>query len=96
MSIYLTAFVKTKPGHSADLKPFLLDLVKASRTEAACLQYELYQSTDNEDIFVFHEEWADQAGLDLHGKQKHIADFAAAATPLLAEPITIYRTDKIA
>lgn len=96
MSIYLTALVKSKPGHAAALKILLLDLVKGSRTEKACLQYELHQSSTDENQFIFHEEWADQQGLELHGKQEHIHLFAKASADLLDGPMVLHFTNKLA
>lgn len=96
MSIYLTAFVKSKPGLSDALKAELLKLVAFSREESACLQYDLHQSEDNPNVFIFHEEWESQAGLDLHNESGHIASFVSVAPGLIEGNIEIYKTAKLA
>ena len=96
MSIYLTAIVKSKPGNSEALKELLLILVENSKKEEACLQYDLHQSQNEPDFFIFHEEWESQAGLDLHNTQPHIVHFVAASAHLIEGQISIYQTNKIA
>jgi len=96
MPIYLTATVKSKPGKSEVLKELLLILVENSKQEEACVQYDLHQSQNEPEFFIFHEEWKTQAGLDLHNKQPHIADFLKASAQLIDGQISIYQTDKIA
>jgi quinol monooxygenase YgiN len=94
MSIFISVFIKSKPGHAADLKPFLLDLVHESRGEKACLQYNLYQCIDNEDIFIINEEWLEQLWFELHSQQEHVGQFKAASD-ILIEIKIIHRTEKI-
>ncbi|MCF2447730.1 antibiotic biosynthesis monooxygenase [Dyadobacter sp. CY345] len=95
MSIYLTAFVKSKPGKSEDLKVQLLNLVANSTKEAACIQYDLHQSNEEPDVFIFHEEWESQAGLDVHNASPYISDFITLAPDLIEGNISIYKTSKI-
>lgn len=94
MSIYLTALVQAKADSIQEVKILLTNLVKNSRTETACLQYDLHQSADDEKVFIFHEEWQDQEGLNLHNTQPYILDFVKKSTELLASPVTIYKTKK--
>jgi quinol monooxygenase YgiN len=95
MHIYLTAILKSKPGNASVLKDYLKELVIASRKEEACLQYDLHQLTEDENIFIFHEIWADQKGLDLHNSQVHLQHFAQQAGEILDGPVVIYKTDKV-
>lgn len=96
MSIYLTAIVKSKPGQSEPLKALLLDLVAASRAESACIQYDLHQSEEDADLFLFQEEWASEEGLALHNSQPHLAAFGEQSKDLREGQIIIYRTQKVA
>lgn len=95
MSIHLTALVRSKPGKSADIKPLLLELVSASKKEEACLQYELYHSTEDENLFIFHEEWASEEDLQLHNTGEGISTFIKASAEVLDGPITIFKTDRV-
>lgn len=58
----------------------------ASRAEDGCLNYRIFQATDDENAFVIVEEWADDAALQAHFKTPHIAAFMPRLGPLLAAP----------
>ena len=94
MSIYLTALIKSIPGEAEALKVHLLELVSHSTQEEACLQYDLHQA-DDENTFIFHEEWADAAGLDLHNTQPHIQQFISNTAHLRDGDIIIYKTQPV-
>jgi quinol monooxygenase YgiN len=96
MSIYLTALLKCKAGEAAKVKPLLLDLVAASAKEEACLQYELYQDSEDENQFIFHETWKDAAGLEQHTQQAHYKKFGQEVGPLLEGAPTLHKTQRIA
>ena len=89
MKVYLTAFVKAKPDTILPLKDALQTLVVASKQEPACIQYDLHQGTENPAIFIFHEIWESQEGLDLHNNQPYIQQFPSA---LVDGGVTIYKT----
>lgn len=95
MSILLTAILRAKPGKSAALKELLLQLVKGSQAEAACRQYDLHQSKDEPNLFIFHEEWADQEGFELHQRSEHHQKFAEEAAEHLDGKVAIHHTEKI-
>jgi quinol monooxygenase YgiN len=96
MSIYLTALLKFKAGEANNVKPLLLALVAASLKEEACLQYELYQDGENENLFIFHETWKDATSLEHHTQQPHYKQFEQQAGPLLAEAPALHKTERIA
>lgn len=95
MPIYLTAVIKSKPEHVAEVKAILQDMVVQSRKEPACLQYLLHQGTEDPNLFVFHEIWENQEGLAIHGAQPYLENFRSKAAILLQEPLTLYFTDLI-
>lgn len=95
MNINLTAIIKSRQGKAETLEVLLHDLVSNSRKEEACIKYELHQSTEDENLFIFHEIWKDQQGLDQHDQQPHLIAFGKAAADLLAGPVVIYKTKVI-
>ncbi|PTT01320.1 antibiotic biosynthesis monooxygenase [Pedobacter sp. HMWF019] len=95
MSVFLTAIIKSKTGQSAAMKRLLLDLVDGSKSEAACLQYDLHQSTENPEVFIFHEEWASQEGLDLHNSQPHIQKFVDDSASIIDGTTVMYKTERV-
>jgi quinol monooxygenase YgiN len=58
----------------------------ASRQEDGCIGYRLYEDTENENQFVFVEEWDSQESLQRHFATPHIAEFMAAVPATLVAP----------
>jgi quinol monooxygenase YgiN len=62
-------------------------LAAASRAETGCIDYRLYQDSEDENEFVFVEEWKDDEALQEHFRTAHIAEFMRAApATLVAAP----------
>jgi quinol monooxygenase YgiN len=95
MDTNLTAIVRSKPGNSETMKAFLLELVSESIKEPACIQYDLHQSADDENMFIFHEIWKGEDGLDIHNGQPHIKRFGEHVAEIIDGPVVIYKTNKI-
>lgn len=96
MNINLTAIIKSTEGNAEAMKVLLLQLLADSRKEAACIQYDLHQDQENKNIFIFHEIWESQAGLDLHNSQPHIARFVTDSASIIDGPAAIHKTEKVA
>lgn len=58
----------------------------ASRGEAGCLSYRLYEDTEVENEFVFVEEWESSDALQRHFATPHIDEFMAAIPATLVAP----------
>lgn len=95
MSIYLTALVRSKAGKAAELKAVLQNMVTRSRQEVACLQYDLHQSTDDENQFIFWEEWESEAGLQAHNQQPYITEFVAVAPDLTESAPVVHLLQRV-
>jgi len=50
----------------------------ASRAEAGCISYRVYEDTESSDEFVFVEEWESDEVLQQHFKTPHVAEFMGA------------------
>lgn len=94
MKIYLTAIIETKPEFLEEVKSVLENMVIETRKESACLQYDLHQSIENENTFIFYEIWANQSGLDEHNKQPYIQEFIELGSKL-ANPPSIFLSKKL-
>jgi quinol monooxygenase YgiN len=64
--ITLIATLKAKPGRSEELAGRLSALVEPTRAEAGCINYDLHQSTEDQDVWMFYENWQSKADLDAH------------------------------
>ena len=58
----------------------------ASRAEAGCRSYRLYQDTEDPDEFVFVEEWDGDEALQTHFRTPHIAEFMGAIPGAIVAP----------
>jgi quinol monooxygenase YgiN len=61
----------------------------SSREEAGCRGYRVYADLEQQDRYVFVEEWDDEEALQRHFAQPHTATFMQALAPLLAEPADV-------
>lgn len=95
MKIYLTAVIHCKPEFQEAIRKVLENLVAQTRKEPACLQYDLHQGLNDENLFLSYEIWENQEGLDLHNKLPYIGEFAAFANGKLKEEAKIYLTQKL-
>ncbi len=50
----------------------------ASREEAGCIDYRVYEDTEQPNRFVFVEEWHSEEALQQHFRTAHIATFMQA------------------
>jgi quinol monooxygenase YgiN len=76
--IVVVGRVRTDTDRRAELIRLGQQVAQASRAEAGCLGYRLYEDTEIENDFVFIEEWASEEALREHFATPHIASFMAA------------------
>lgn len=53
-------------------------VASASRDEAGCIGYRVYEDTESANDFVFVEEWESDEALQQHFRTSHIAEFMQA------------------
>jgi quinol monooxygenase YgiN len=83
--IVVVGRVVTDAGRREDLKRIGQAVARASRREQGCLGYRLYEDTENENEFVFVEEWESQEALERHFATSHIAEFMRSVPAAVAE-----------
>lgn len=88
--LHVVATIPVKPEHVEALSGALTQLAEATREEAGCLAYDLYESAASAGVFVTVERWTDQAALDAHMKTPHVAAAFAAAGDALAGEVAIH------
>jgi quinol monooxygenase YgiN len=93
MSEQVTVIAKfrAKQGTESRVREFLQTLIKPTRAEAGCMNYDLHESLENPREFLLHENWASAAQLDAHLKAPHIADAFKLAPQLLDGDVEITR-----
>jgi quinol monooxygenase YgiN len=85
------AFFRARRGQTKALGAALAALVEPTRGEAGCLNYDLYQSLENAEIWFVYENWRSMQDLDSHMKSMHLRAFLAAAPTLLEGDIDLRR-----
>ena len=93
--VHIHARITVKPESAAAAKGILTTLVHASRKEAGCIAYELFQRADAPHEFRTIEQWADKAAVDGHMGSAHVGAAIAAAGPMFTAPPEILTFDKL-
>ncbi|MBI5458388.1 putative quinol monooxygenase [Methanobacterium sp.] len=95
--IIVTATITAKPGKRNEIISKSNDLIKSTRLEPGCINYNLYASTENEDALVMVEQWENKEVLDTHMQTDHFKAFGVAIGDILAEDlgIDIYSAEKV-
>jgi quinol monooxygenase YgiN len=78
--------VRTDASRRAALLRVGQAVVAASRQEAGCIGYRLYEDTETENDFVFVEEWESAEALHQHFATAHIGEFMQAVRDTLVAP----------
>lgn len=91
--IVVVGRVQTSPERRDELIELGQRVARASREEAGCIGYRLYENTEQANEFVFVEEWDSEEALQRHFATAHIAGFMAAfGAALSAEPDVQFHT----
>jgi len=65
------------------VRELALRFVAPARAEQGCLHYHLHQKLDEPDTFIIIDGWANQAAVDAHAGNSHVADVMKELAPLL-------------
>ena len=84
--ILVVGRVKTDDANRAELVRIGQTVAAASRTEAGCISYRLYEDMELVNEFVFIEEWEDDEALQRHFATSHIREFMRAIPATLVAP----------
>lgn len=74
-ALVVVATLKAKAGKGPELRKAFLALERHSRTEDGCIKYDLHQSIEDPDTFLFYEIWTGEEALALHAN----SDFMKAS-----------------
>jgi len=87
--IVVTAMAQARQGLELEAAEMFQSLVPVSRAEPGCIAYDLYQSADDDAVFMFYETWDSRQDLDAHLRQPHIQAFMKQAKEVLAGPLQV-------
>lgn len=84
--IVVVGRVRTDAKKRSELVRIGQAVAEASRAEAGCISYRLYQDTENANDFVFVEEWESDEALQHHFATPHIAEFMRSIPATIVAP----------
>ncbi len=78
------AFIRAKPGMSDELGRRLVELVDPSRSEGGCINYDVHQSLNDEQVWCVYENWKSAEDLKSHFDKSYMQGFVTDL-PVLVE-----------
>ncbi len=90
----LVARIEAKSEHIDLVKTELVKLIKPTRREDGCLQYDLHQDNQRPEIFLFYENWASHEQWQAHMNNEHLKQYMKA-TDGAVENFDCYEMSKI-
>lgn len=87
--IAIEAKLEVQPAKRQEFLEATKTLIEGSRLEAGNISYDLFQSIENENVFMMIEKWEDQAAIETHNTSAHFGQFVAFAQTALAKPLDV-------
>jgi quinol monooxygenase YgiN len=89
--LIVVAVFRARQGEEAGLGAALEAMVKPTRREVGCLNYDLHQGVDDPSLFFFHETWESAADHRAHLDSPHVRNLLAISPQMLLEPIREFK-----
>lgn len=83
------ARILVKPEKKEFVKNELLKLIEPTRKEEGCINYDLHQDNENENLFLFYENWTSRELWQKHINNSHISEYREATEGAIEE-FTLY------
>lgn len=93
--ITVIARFKTRPETADKLIELAENLVRQTRQEEGCLNYDFHRDLEDPMLFFMHENWANEEALNKHFEQPYVLQAFAVAPEILAEAPEIRRLKMI-
>ena len=87
--IMVKAKMTAKSGEKNNIIAKAQDLIKSSRLDQGCINYNLYTSTENENVLLILEQWENFELLQSHMQTEHFKTFGTATKDILAREMDI-------
>ncbi|AXT59604.1 antibiotic biosynthesis monooxygenase [Aquimarina sp. AD10] len=87
MSNQLTIIAKiwAKTEKRELVKTELLKLIDITKAEKGCINYDLHQDNENENLFLFYENWESRELWQEHMNNKHLVEYMKATDGAVEE-----------
>lgn len=81
----IVARILVKEGNLDLVKNELLKLIPITRAEEGCINYDLHQDNENENLFLFHENWESRELWQKHMENDHLKAYMEATDGAVEE-----------
>lgn len=81
--VHIVCELRCAPANRERVRELALRFVAPARAEPGCLYYHLHQKLDAPDTFFIIDGWANQAAINAHAGNAHVADVMKELGPLL-------------
>ncbi|SUX45264.1 putative quinol monooxygenase [Chryseobacterium indoltheticum] len=95
MNLHIVALFKFKENDLMEAVELFQTLVRETRKEDGCLQYDLIEDKDNKGTFFLIELWESVEHHSQHNGTDHLMDFRKNAFKILEETTQVYKGFKI-
>lgn len=81
----IVARILAKEEKRALVKAELIKLIDITRKEEGCINYDLHQDNEDQNLFIFYENWASWDLWQKHMNNAHLADYVKATYGAIEE-----------
>ncbi len=81
----IVAKILAKEEKREFVKEELLKLIDITRAEEGCVNYNLHQDNENENLFLFYENWTNRDLWQKHMNNSHLAEYIKATESAVVE-----------
>lgn len=74
-TVRVTAIIETVPGKADAFLEATKELIVETRKENGCIDYQLFKNDEQDNSYVFIEEWETKEALEKHSTSAHITAF---------------------
>lgn len=95
MNLHIVALFRFKENHLMEAVELFQNLVKETRKEEGCLQYDLIEDNEIKGTFFLVELWESKEHHNRHNGQDHLLNFRRDASKILSATTEVYKGFKI-
>jgi len=95
MNLHIVALFRFKENHLMEAVELFQTLVRETRKEEGCLQYDLIEDNENKGTFFLVELWETKEHHNAHNGSDHLFEFRKNASKILEESAQVYKGFKI-
>ena len=95
--IIVNATITVKPGERDNIILKSNDLIELTRLEAGCISYNLFASTEDDNVLMMIEQWENFEDLESHMQTEQFLAYVKDIADMINKniDIAVYSADKI-